>query len=520
MCRMRSLAVVLCALGVSALHAQGHSVAETPAGDARALTLETVVYTLPSAPGETPLRVTLRQMMEIFKTPGFSVALIEGNKIAWAKGYGVTAPGGNSPVTPKTLFQAASISKPVAAAGGLWLVERGKLGLDEDVNLKLKTWKVPENEFTATQKVTLRRLMSHNAGVNVHGFAGYAKGTPIPTLVQTLDGTKPANNQPIRVTAVPGTQCRYSGGGVTIETLLIQDVSGHSFEDFMRERVLVPAGMADSTFEQNLPAALAARAATGTRINGTAVQGKWHIYPELAPDGLWSTPTDLANFAIEIALSSRGKANHVLSQAMTREMLTVQCNDSNDRIGLGFGVGFPDNPGMFRHTGGNEGFRSVLTMFADAGYGLAAMGNSDASSAIAGHVADTLAKSYGWRYSPLRHDLADTLVIAQSMKGTQAALDAYARAKAGGFAGVRHGSGTLNALGYRFLGEKKFDDAIKIFVLNVAEYPEDANTYDSLAEAYMEAGQKEPAIRNYELSLKKNPKNDNAAAQLKRLRER
>src|SRR5579871_3730802 len=137
---------------------------------ARGLIPDSVVLTIPLTPGQTPLSVTLKQLMEIFKVPGVSVAIIDRYKIVWARGYGVTASGGNTPVTARTLFQAASISKPITAVGALCLVEQGKLGLDEDVNSRLKSWKVPESEFTATRKVTLRRIMSHSAGFNVHGF--------------------------------------------------------------------------------------------------------------------------------------------------------------------------------------------------------------------------------------------------------------------------------------------------------------------------------------------------------------
>jgi len=509
-----------CVVGCAACtaHTQGMSAASLRKSDSHVLTPETVILDMPLAPGEEPLRVSLRQMMAIFKVPGFSIALIDHDRIAWAQGYGVTEPSGSVPVTPATLFQAASVSKPITAAGGLWLVEHGKLGLDEDINTRLKTWKVPETALTATRKVTLRQLMSHNAGFNVHGFAGYDVGASIPTITQTLDGLPPANNPPIRVTAEPGSICRYSGGGVTVEGLLIADASGQSFEDFMRQRVLLPAGMTDSSFHQELSPAQAARAATGARSDGNAVPGKWHVYPELAPDGLWTTPSDLAKFAIEIARSAHGQANHVLSQRMTQEMLKVQCNDSNDRVGLGFGVGFSDNPDLFRHTGGNDGFGSILMMLADSGNGLAAMGNSDAFESVAGWTIDTLAKSYGWHYKPFPHDLGDLLVVAQSLRGAQAALDAYAHVKALDFAGWRHDSSTLNKLGYRLLGEKKLDEAIKVLALNVVEYPQDANTYDSLGEAYMDAGQKELAIRNYEQSLELNPANDNAVKRLATLR--
>jgi len=236
----------------------------------------------------------------------------------------VTEPGGTVPVTPKTLFQAGSISKPVAAAGMLALVQEGKLSLDEDVNQKLKTWKVPENEFTKEQKVTLRRLASHSAGLTVHGFPGYDVDEKVPTLLQIFNGEKPANTAPIRVDFVPGSDERYSGGGVTIEQQLMMDASGKQFPALMKETVLDKIGMNDSSYQQPLPGARAALTAGGARQDGQPVHGKWHVYPEMAAAGLWTTPTDLAKFAIEIALSKQGKSNKVLTQKTTQEMLTLQ----------------------------------------------------------------------------------------------------------------------------------------------------------------------------------------------------
>jgi CubicO group peptidase (beta-lactamase class C family) len=502
-------------LSVSQLLAQSPSIA--PLTDV--LTPDTVIFTVPLAPGQTPLAITLRELMNIYKDPGFSVAIVEHNKLAWARGFGVTTPGGTMSVTPDTLFQAASISKPVAAAGGLWLVEHGKLDLDKDVNLELKSWKVPDNEFTVKEKVTLRRLMSHNAGMNVHGFAGYAQETPIPSIVQTLNGLPPANNDPIRVTTVPGTQCIYSGGGVTVEGLLMKDASGQRFEDFMKQHVLLPAGMKSSTFEQSLPPTLAARAATGTHADGTAVPGKWHIYPELAPDGLWTTPRDLARFAIEVSLSREGKANHVLSQSMTREMLTPQCHDApgdSGGIGLGFGVGYRGHPGQFRHNGANDGFQGLLFMDADEGWGIALMGNSDSVDLIYPRVFETVAKTQGWQYQASPAPLQEVLTVIQARLGTAAALDAFERARTAN-PKDNENPAALNNFGYQLLGQRKFDDAINVFERNVALYPNDANCYDSLAESYMDAGKKELAIRNYKRSLELDPKNDNARHQLQKL---
>jgi CubicO group peptidase (beta-lactamase class C family) len=486
----------------------------------RELTAKTIVVSLPLGQNQAPLDLTLEQLMEAFKVPGLSVAVIDHYKIAWAKGFGVTEPGGHAPVTTQTLFQAGSISKPVAAAGALWLVEQGRLSLDEDVNAKLKSWKVPDNEFTATQKATLRRLMSHSAGLTVHGFPGYAVGEPVPTLVEIFNGTKPANTAPIRVDFVPGSKFRYSGGGVTIEQQLVIDVTGKRFPQFMRETVLDKAGMRDSTYEQPIPGNRAPLTATGTRAEGKPVEGRWHIYPEMAAAGLWTTPTDLARFAIEIALSKQGKANHILSEKMTREMLTPQIkDDGGGSVGLGFFLGDERNPDRFGHGGADEGFQAQLVMYADSGQGLAMMGNSDAFFRLEPYVEATIAQAYGWQTAPRQYNLADVLLLLDALKGTQAALDEYELLKPGGFAGYQHDEGTLNQFGYMLLFAKKIDDAIKVFKLNVEEYPKFWNCYDSLGEAYMNAGQKELAIKNYEKSLELNPKNQNGADMLKKLRE-
>ncbi len=238
---------------------------------------------------------------------GLSLAIIQDGKIVKAKGYGVTEQGGDSPVTTATLFQAGSISKSVSALGALRLVEQGKLALDEDVNARLVTWKVPVNEFTREKKVTLRGLLSHTAGLTVHGFPGYATDDPVPTVVQILDGAKPANTKPIRVDFVPGSKWRYSGGGYTVMQQMIVDVTGKPFPQFMQEAVLGPLAMKESTFEQPLPAGTAKLTASGYYGDRSPVKGRWHIYPEMAAAGLWTTPSDLARFAIGVQEAARGQ---------------------------------------------------------------------------------------------------------------------------------------------------------------------------------------------------------------------
>jgi CubicO group peptidase (beta-lactamase class C family) len=479
---------------------------------ARIQRVENGIPTISLGPNETPLRLNLQELMKIYKVPALSVAVIDNFKIAWAKAYGVTEAGSNTPVTLHTLFQAGSISKPVAATGALYLVEHGKLSLDENVNDKLKTWQVPDNEFTKDQKVTLRRLLSHSAGLTVHGFPGYQVGTPIPTLVQIFNGEKPANTAPIRVDFVPGTKFRYSGGGITIEQQLIIDVTGEPFPQFMRETVFDKIGMSDSTYEQPLPPARAAMAATASHADGTLVPGKWHIYPEMAAAGLWTTPTDLAKFGIETALSKQGKANHVLSEGMMRERLRPQI----ENVGLGFFLGGGGNPAEFGHDGDDEGFQARLIMFSDSGKGVAVMANSDFGLTVANFVQESIAKEYGWNYA-MEQNPVDVLWLVANARGAAVAIQKYEELKKSSAKGLDENC--LLQVAYRFLFAGNTDGAIQLFKLQVQEYPKYWNSYDSIGEAYMKAGQKDLAIQNYEKSIELKPDNQNGIDMLKKLRQ-
>ena len=492
-------------------HASQASAQTPPDQNARIHRIETATFELRVAENEPPVQLDLPKLMDLFKVPALSIAVINNFQIVLAKGYGVVEPGSTTPVTPKTLFQAGSISKPVAATGALYLVESGKLSLDEDVNGKLKTWKVPDNEFTKAEKVTLRRLMSHTAGLTVHGFPGYDVNEPVPTLVQIFNGEKPANTPPIRVDIFPGTKLRYSGGGVTIEQQLMIDVTGKAFPALMREIVLNKIGMADSSYEQPLPSTLAALTAGGAYGDGRPVHGRWHIYPEMAAAGLWTTPTDLGKFAIEIALSKQGKSNRVLSEKMTREMLTPVM----DGAGLGFFME-KDNPGQFGHNGADEGFQALLTINADSGNGVAIMADSDNGLQVADLVLRAVAKEYAWNYK--FDGPPATLVLIAKLRGVRAALQRYTELKKAKASENEVGEGALNSLGYTLLYSGHEQDAITVFRRNTQEHPQSSNVWDSLGEAYMKVGQKDLAVQNYEKSLQLDPKNQNAVAMLKKLK--
>ena len=327
---------------------------------------------------------------------GLSLAIIKDGKIAVARASGVVDDGSKAPVTTATLFQAGSISKPVSALGALHLVEAGKLSLDEDVNTRLTSWKVPANRFTATETVTLRRLLSHNAGMTVHGFPGYDVNERVPTLVQVLDGAPPANTAPIRVDTTPGAIWRYSGGGFTVMQQMVIDVTGEPFPRFMQQTVLGPIGMTASSFEQPQPNARAALSATGYYADGSAVKGRWHVYPEMAAAGLWTTPTDLAKFAIEVQQTLAGHGHGVISPAMARQYVTEQKGGS----GLGVGVGGTGHDLRFSHGGRDEGFDALLNAGAESGDGLVVMINANDNSRMMARIQGYISRAWGFAGIP------------------------------------------------------------------------------------------------------------------------
>ncbi|MGF6114710.1 CubicO group peptidase (beta-lactamase class C family) [Janthinobacterium lividum] len=334
----------------------------------------------------------IKAEMKMRQIPGLSLAIIENGKIVRAQGYGVTEKGGKTPVSPHTLFQAGSVSKPVAALGALHLVEQGKLALDEDVNTRLLTWKLPDSTLAAEQKVTLRRLLSHNAGLTVHGFPGYASNAPLPGVVQVLDGEKPANTAPIRVDIVPGSKVRYSGGGYTVMQQMVADVSGQAFPDYMRDAVLKPLGMQESSYLQPPPAERARLNASGHLADRSMVVGRWHVYPEMAAAGLWTNASDLARFAIGVQQSLAGRSNPLISAALTQQMLTPQIENA----GLGVFLHGSGSAQRFSHGGRDEGFDTLLTAFSRTGQGAVIMINANDNSRMMDRLTAAIGRAYRW----------------------------------------------------------------------------------------------------------------------------
>lgn len=329
---------------------------------------------------------TLADRMKELNVPGVSIAVLHNGKIEWARGFGVRSIGG-APVDAETLFQAGSISKPLAALAALKLVDAGRLDLDRNVNDYLKSWKLPDNEFTVSHKVTVRNILNHTAGLTVWGFPGYSRDTKMPSTVEVLDGK--GNTPAIRVWKQPDLSWRYSGGGYTILQLLLSDQSGVSFPVLMHDSVLKPLQMTHSTYQQPLPDVLHAMAASGYDRSGKKVEGDWHVYPEMAAAGLWTTPRDLAKYVIAVQNSNLG-ASHLLSPQLLHTMLTPGMNDH------GLGPVITADRLRFGHGGADDGFQAEVTGFLDGRGGVVVMANSDNGGRIASELILTLATLYGW----------------------------------------------------------------------------------------------------------------------------
>ncbi len=342
--------------------------------------------------GESIERMNLIERMKFYKTPGVSIAFINNGRIEWAKGYGVREIGKNDPVTTETLFQAGSISKSVTAIAALRLVQAGKLNLDEDVNQKLISWKVPANDFTKEKEVTLRRLLSHTAGINVRSFTGYLSGEPIPTLLQVLDGVKPANNPPVRVESTPGNGFAYSGGGYTIVQQLLVDVEKKNFPDLMQQLVFDPLKMKASTFDQSVPEHSPNLFAAGHDANGETKSGKWRIFPEMAAAGMWATSSDLANLVIELQKVQAGKSDDFLTAAMVRQLLTPV----SDNYGLGFFIEGAEKNRYFNHGGSTLEFNAYVLGYCQTAQGVAIMTNSLKGERLINELLRSIAHEYSW----------------------------------------------------------------------------------------------------------------------------
>jgi CubicO group peptidase (beta-lactamase class C family) len=341
----------------------------------------------------------LRTQMQKRRVHGVSIAVINNYQLEWARGYGWADTTDHRPVTTETLFQAASISKSLNAMGVLKLADQKKIDLHQDINTWLRSWKFPEDSFTRTQKITVAHLLSHTAGLSVHGFPGYEWKDSLPTDNQILDGQRPANTKAVRSIFEPGKRFQYSGGGTTITKKIIIDVSNDSYTNYIHKEVLEPMGMVRSFYTQPPPPGAFPYLATAYNSKGKPVNGKFHLYPEQAADGLWTNPADLAKFIIEVQLSLQGKSNKVLSKEITTTMVTPYIDKS---AAMGVFINEKGTQKYFMHGGANEGFRCQYFGSLENGNGVVVMVNSD-NGDIMQDIVNSVATVYQWKdfYTPV-----------------------------------------------------------------------------------------------------------------------
>jgi CubicO group peptidase (beta-lactamase class C family) len=347
--------------------------------------------------------MSLRDQMSRLHVLGLSVAVIHNKRIDWSKGYGVARLGG-PPVSVSTLFGAASMSKPLTAMAVLRLVQEGKIDLDADVNTYLKSWRIPVNEYTKNHPVTVRELLSHTSGIGTHGGMIYDPDKGIPSMLEILDGKPPATTPPVRVEWEPGTKYAYANGGYMILELLISEITGKPFAEAMRDLVLTPIGMSQSTFEAPLSPTKAATAATAYDESGTSGTEAAHfVEPNAAAGGLWTTATDSAKFVIELEKEYAGESHRVLDQKMARIMVTAAMGPSESiRWGLGVRVGGTPPHIYFEH-GGSALFQCDMVGYL-SGDGVVVLTNGGGGGSLSDQIVRSVAQAYAWPdFRPVEH---------------------------------------------------------------------------------------------------------------------
>ncbi len=555
--------------------------------------------------GESPLNLADR--MKYYKVPGISIAVIKDYNIEWSRQYGAMDAEIQNPVTNKTLFNAGSLSKGVAALTVLSLVQAGKIDLNQDINEQLISWKLPENEFTKKSAVTPLLLLNHSGGA-MHSPSFSYLPENLPTLLQVLNGESPAQSKPVVVDKVPGTEYQYSNPGYSMLQQLTIDVELKSYPEITNEKVFQPLEMHASTFQQPLPSDLLTYASAGHMNNGLPLEVKRYVYTELAAGGLWTTTVDYAKYIIELQKSYNGQSNKIISQELSKQMLSPHVSAQ-----YGFGVFIREN-NYFGHLGDNRGFFAGYIAHLTDGYGAVVFTNSQNGAGLIREIFNGIAGIYEWKgylsdvyktveiddellqiysgryaigsddYFEVKNEknyllinrfdnaklyyVGDGKFVTKFRKGDLKFLldrdkktlgvvyhfaDELGRFLAAPLSGHKMNQGEtipmellsdgkiveavdlyrkiqyknpqdfyvsenrLNNLGYIYLGQQNYKQALAIFKLNVEFYPESANCYDSLAEAYMNNGDRELAIINYKKSLEINPDNQNAVRMLKKI---
>ena len=350
---------------------------------------------------QTQKMLNLTERMAFYKVPGVSMAVINGNKIEWAKAYGNLNADSGMPVTTDSYFEAASTTKMLVAAAVLHFVGKGMLNLDKDVNNYLQSWKIPENDFTKTKKVTLRLLLSHQSGLPSTNFS-YEDGK-IPSVVRVLKGELPAQNKPALVEFEPGSKWQYSNIGYVVIQLLLEDLTGKPLPQILRETVFEPLKMKSSTLEYPLTKEWQKKEALPHNEEGKVCEPSMHP-TALAQGGLMTTPSDLALFTIELMRAYRGESAKIMSKEMVRKMFQAEVDLDPAILGVplkdGLGVLLFVNAEqkiVFGHPGDNyPGATCWQLGVPGTGQGVVIMTNGLKGNLLAMEIFGAIKKEYNW----------------------------------------------------------------------------------------------------------------------------
>lgn len=457
--------------------------------------------------------------LEEFIVPGAAIALIDNGEVILQKGYGLADVKNNVAVNGTTGFNIGSISKTVAAWGMMKLVEEGKIELDSPAEKYLTRWHLPETAFDVN-KVTVRRLLSHTAGLSLHGYPGWSPSDTLPTIEQSLSGK---NNGPgdVRIILEPGTKWKYSGGGFTILQLIIEEVTGQKFADYMQAEILNPLGMTNSSYtidEKIL-------AASSLEHNGYGEVIPFELFTAEAAAGLHTTIEDFVRFAkASLIGSDRQDTDSSILEPGTIKLMTTPAPAASGRYGLGYGIdSIPNTQAVLvGHGGANTGWHAYLRVNQQTGDGFAMITNGGSGhnvyrQAYCDWIDWKLGVSLG---NTCKKTIIPLLINTLKNDGIAATTAKYKEVKRTQADDYFFSEGALNNFGYELLQSNKVKEAIAIFQLNVEEYPASGNVYDSLGEAYMVDGNNELAIKNYEKSIALDPQNTNGIEILKKLKNK
>ena len=458
------------------------------------------------------------KLLKDFMVPGTAIAIIENGELVLQKAYGYSDLAKGKKVTTQTGFNIGSISKTIAAWGIMKLVEDGKINLDAPAENYLTRWKLPESEFDS-KKVTIRRLLSHTAGLSLHGYPGWTPKDRLSTIEESLNGR---NNGPGRVEMImePGTKWKYSGGGYTILQLIIEEVTGQKFEDYIQTAVLNPLGMKSSSYkidETILKNSSLEHDSFGEQID-------FELFTAQAAAGLHTNIEDFTRFAYAslFAHKDNEKYNTVLKESTIEDMMKP-AEVSNDSYGLGYQMHTIPNTSyrLKGHGGANSGWHAFFRVNPDTNDGFIMITNGGAGQNIYTQIfCDWIqwktGESMGNRCD-VKPSIAAKLKAIIDTKDSSSIASSYIDFKTKNSDNYNFSEDALNDLGYYYMRKKELSNALAIFKLNIDEFPESSNVYDSYGEALLENGNTEEAITNYKKSVELNPANTHGIDVLKKL---